>query len=329
MSTRLANNVRGTLTAPIASGATSMTVLLDTGSNSYPSTINSDNPMYLTISDPANFLLRECVRVTAVSGSNVTTMTRGVRGTAAVGWSAGAVISLNVYAEDLLSINDDGAVVNLRLIPGSAAANAVFFGTAGTGLHGDSTNVYIATAGSVRATINSTGLAIVGTYIQATSSGGSASLRLYTYRNSATLCYINFYAGRGSSGTPDCVDTGDIIAAINAAAYQSGTTFGGGGAIRFRATEDHSATANGTEIQFYTCPNTSTTVALALTIGQDKKITIPGSFAHTGSTWGIFNATPTTQVTVTGDISSYNKVHQKALLTALAAYGIIVDGTTT
>ena len=173
MSTRLANNVQGVLSGAIASGATAMNVTLDTGSNSYPVSIDGSNPMYLTLSDPTSPMLCEIVRVTAVSGSNVTTMTRGQRGTAAVGWAAGARVSLNAHAQDFPVINDAGdltvaadvSAVNgtftgiAQLAAGSAAAPSLHFGDLATGIYRSGEDeIAITTDGVQRLQINSDGL---------------------------------------------------------------------------------------------------------------------------------------------------------------------------
>jgi hypothetical protein len=81
--------------------------------------------MYLTISSLTNPLLNEIVKVTAVSGANITTMVRGQRDTSALAWNTGSVISLNLHAEDIEAfqthIQSDGKYalpVGTVLLPG-------------------------------------------------------------------------------------------------------------------------------------------------------------------------------------------------------------------
>lgn len=458
LNNQLANSIRGTLTAGINDAVTAMNVTLAAGSASYPADIDADNPIYLTIADADNVLLNEIVKVTAVTGANVTTMVRGQRGTIAQAWSAGDAVTLNLHAHDITEIrdfvkdviDDDGNVTaadldvtgvatlaagteaapgatlgdaatgvyrpalneiaisingtkRLHLTAsglaitgglsvsgvtslaagtvaapglhlgdtgtgvyrpaenevgvtvsgtkrvgitstgvaitgtltasgvitapaGSAAANALNFGTAGTGLHGDATSVYVATAGVDRAVFSSAGLAITGGTLGTTNSGGSANLTATCYRDSATLAGVQGLAARGTSSAPASLNSGDNILAISARPWQTGTTFGASATIQAYTTEAHSATANGTAWRFFVCANGGTTQALALTIGQDRAITIPGSFAHTGSTFGVLNTTPATKQTVSGSRGSNAAL--ASLITALATYGLVTDSTT-
>jgi hypothetical protein len=82
-------------------------------------------------------------------------------------------------------------------------------------------------------------------------------------------------------------------------------------------------------MEVYTCANGGTSLALALTIDHDRKITIPGSFAHTGSTFGVLNSTPVTKGEITGDLSTYNETAFKAVVSKLADFGFWTDSTTT
>ena len=103
---KLENNVKGTLTTGIDAIATAMNVSLLAGSKSYPASIDADNPIYLTLSSPSNPLSNEIVKVTAVTGANVTTMVRGQRDTVARAWVAGTIISINLHAEDIDEMRD-------------------------------------------------------------------------------------------------------------------------------------------------------------------------------------------------------------------------------
>jgi len=97
----LGNNIRGTLGSTINTVSTAMTVILDGNSKAYPSGVSADTPMYLTISSETDPLLCEIVKVTEVSGADVTTMERAQRGTSALVWPTGSIVSLNMHAQDV------------------------------------------------------------------------------------------------------------------------------------------------------------------------------------------------------------------------------------
>lgn len=216
----------------------------------------------------------------------------------------------------------------LMVPAGTAAACAINFGTAGTGLYGSSTTVDISTAGSNRATIDSSGLAVAG-IITATANGASSSFRCNTYRNSGTQSSYYLYNARGTSTTPENLQSGDENGALIFRAWQTGTTFITNGLIRYLTTEAHSATALGSKCQIYTTPNATASPGLAVEIGQDKSITGYGSIKATTGL-GVWNTTPPgSKPAITGDISAYNETTLKAVLTALASYGLILDSTTT
>ena len=175
---------------------------------------------------------------------------------------------------------------------GSAAAPSINFGTAGTGVYGSSTTVDIATAGSNRATIDSSGLAVAG-IVTATSSGASSSFRANTYRNSSTQSSYYLYNARGTSTTPANLQSGDENGALIFRAWQTGTTFTSNGLIRFLTTEAHSATALGCKCQIYTTANTTTTLSPALTLDNDKTMTTYADEIMASTAYKYFGASGT------------------------------------
>ncbi len=320
MSTRLDNNVQGVLSGAIASGATAMNVTLDTGSNSYPASIDSYNPMYLTLSDPTSPMLCEIVRVTAVSGSNVTTMTRGQRGTAAVGWAAGARVSLNAHAQDFPSINDDGdltvaadvSAVNgtftgiAQLAAGSVAAPSLHLGDTTTGLYRRTTNeVSITISGEEQFRFSS------GTF-RIFRSSGFALINMYSYREATAQAGLRIFAARGTRGTPGYCASGDNMFQIRNYPWDGGSHATETARIRFRANQAHASGALGTRIEIETTANDSATQSTALTIGADKSLKVVGGFAA-------WNATPPASKPTVTDLAT--------LITALASYGLVTDGT--
>jgi hypothetical protein len=164
---QLENNVKGTLTTGIDASVTAMVVSLLAGSKSYPAGIDANNPIYLTLSSPSNPLSNEIVKVTAVSGSNVTTMVRAQRDTTARAWVAGTIISINLHAEDLEEMRAYVKADGTYYAPaGTAAAPAfTFTSDTDTGLYWKAANQLGVTAnGSAVGFFASTGWngAVVG-----------------------------------------------------------------------------------------------------------------------------------------------------------------------
>lgn len=71
--------------------------------------------------------------------------------------------------------------------------------------------------------------------------------------------------------------SGENLAILFGGAYRTGTTTQYSNTIRTVATENWSATAAGSKWEFYTTPNTSISDALAVTIGQDRSLTVIGA----------------------------------------------------
>lgn len=370
----LENNVRGRLATGIDDVATAMYVTLDGNSKSYPAGISTSTPIYLTLSDPDDPLLNEIVKVTSVSGANVTTMVRAQRGTLAQTWAANSVVSLNLHAEDIETRQDTcnpgaGAVgapsiylgtdtttgpyrsaanewaltisgvqkfkfsASALMVPaGTAAACAINFGTEGTGLYGSSTTVDIATAGTRRASFGTSTTLYTDLTVQR---DAASSISFYAYNAASAHGRMNFYSARGTGASPANLSSEDEIGSLMFRAWGTGSTFNYLSRITCFATEAHSSTAGGARLDFYTCPNTTIAPALAMRIDQDKSITGYGSITATTTLkattgLGVWNTTPPgSKPAITGDLSTYNETSLKALLTALASYGLITDSTTT
>lgn len=101
-------------TADITSSATSIPVnrLNVFGA----SQITLDNPFYVTImpasgDEPANLVNSEIALVTGMSGLNLTVV-RGQRDTTARAFSAGAIVTMGIYAEDAVLLGEAGTAVN-------------------------------------------------------------------------------------------------------------------------------------------------------------------------------------------------------------------------
>lgn len=212
----------------------------------------------------------------------------------------------------------------LSLSAGTAAAPALNFSDAATGFYRYGLNQIGGTInGSHRFLFDAVGLQILGTYAQVINSGAAASFRAYTYRDSASQSQVTLYCARGTSTSPANLQTGDGVGSVSGAAWTTGTTFVVPGQYRLVAIENHSATALGTKAVIYTCPNGSTAQAVAASFGEDKSLQVVGGL-------GVWNTKPpASKPTLTGDLSTYNETNYKALLTLLAACGILTDSTTT
>lgn len=101
-------------TASITSSATSIPV---NRTNVFGASQNPlDNPFYVTImpasgSEPANLTNSEIVLVTGISGSNLI-VTRAARTTTARAFTAGAIVTNGIYAEDAVLLGEAGTAVN-------------------------------------------------------------------------------------------------------------------------------------------------------------------------------------------------------------------------
>ena len=101
-------------TADITSSATSIPV---NRTNVFGAAQNPlDNPFYVTImpasgSEPANLTNSEIALVTGISGTNLI-VTRGQRSTTARAFTAGAIVTNGIYAEDAVLLGEAGTAVN-------------------------------------------------------------------------------------------------------------------------------------------------------------------------------------------------------------------------
>lgn len=101
-------------TASITSSATSIPV---NRTNVFGASQNPlDNPFYVTImpasgSEPANTTNSEIALVTGISGTNLI-VTRGQRSTTARAFTAGAIVTNGIYAEDAVLLGEAGTAVN-------------------------------------------------------------------------------------------------------------------------------------------------------------------------------------------------------------------------
>lgn len=92
----------------------------------------------------------------------------------------------------------------------------------------------------------------------------------------ASFSVIMSRRANGTAASPTGLVASDIIGGINARGYTSAGAYttANNAAVIFAATETWSSTANGTEIQFYTTPNTTASITLAMTLSQSGGLSI-------------------------------------------------------
>lgn len=109
---------------------------------------------------------------------------------------------------------------------------------------------------------------------------------------------ISLRRGDNTPGSPTAVASGEILGDYQWKAYD-GTSFSSNPNARLLAgaTENFSNSAHGTELKFYTTPNTTTSPVLGLTIGQDGALTSIGAIS--GRAYTLQNPTYTGSTTLT------------------------------
>lgn len=136
-----------------------------------------------------------------------------------------------------------------------------------------------------------TGIQIAGQSAGATPSGGS-NIQINSALNTQTTeIYspsIIFVAAQGLASAPTALGTTTVMGTVGGWGYD-GTSFTTNlhpaVSMQFTTTQAWSVTAHGTEIDFFTTPNGSLVQGKALTIGQDKSLTLFGNLVSniTGS----------------------------------------------
>lgn len=118
--------------------------------------------------------------------------------------------------------------------------------------------------------------------------------------------------GRGSLSGPVAPSSGDDLANFWGGGFNTSAWVNNKGGMVVRTAEAWGTTANGTAIVFRTTPNTTTTPADAVTIGNDKSITGLGSIVTSNSTAGFGYATgaggTVTQITSRSTGVTLNKI---------------------
>jgi hypothetical protein len=229
----------------------------------------------------------------------------------------------SVYFADLTNVGAKALEVVVTAAPTSVSPISVVANTTGT----TATLVSIskipggATAGnalSVSMGANTTGAAVsiaaagTGPAIQVTAGAvvvGAANLTKTGFSHEFTKDAANVvvassygtglntefmaFRGRGTGASTTAVLSGDVLGAFSYAGATTATAIKSGAFHRALATENWSATANGTKLETYTIPNTTSTAVLRTTLDQDGVLYVNGGgiiSIITSSGAGFFNS---------------------------------------
>ncbi len=108
--------------------------------------------------------------------------------------------------------------------------------------------------------------------LQGQDSAGGNGITIYNHSDASELYLV---ASLGTGASPTLVTSGTRLGRIYGYGFD-GTNYDPATRISFAATQDFSPTHNGGQILFYTTPNNSTTLTLALTIDQNQSLTAAG-----------------------------------------------------
>jgi hypothetical protein len=115
--------------------------------------------------------------------------------------------------------------------------------------------------------------------------GSTSRIAMRGYSSDANSSAIRVTKFRGTYAAPQAPQNGDSLGKFELAGY--GTTSSDGypqASFEGVATEAWGATARGTKTLIKVTPNTTTTQATAVTIDQDKSVTLAGALSVTGTT---------------------------------------------
>jgi hypothetical protein len=134
-------------------------------------------------------------------------------------------------------------------------------------------------SGRLYVTLNTSNVPNTGKMVQIVgvdgSAAGVAGLSVSTYGTAPPA--IQFERCDGTAASRTAILSGDSVGQFSFGGYDGTNANQTGGLFNASATENWSNTAHGTAIDFYTTPNTTTSTALAFTIGQDKSIAAVGA----------------------------------------------------
>lgn len=214
----------------------------------------------------------------------------------AVTWSGNPTHSGNHTYSGNVTVNGNVTTTRLQAGAGSAGSPSIWFGGAGTGIYSSATDTVAFTTGGSGPTwlingsgqlTNSTASPSFGTtgklHIAGTTSTFASSLVLSRTSADSTGAVLRFGKSRSASiGGYAAVQSGDDLGAVNW--YGANGTDGDGLAARIRvtATETHTPTARGGQIELATTATGGTTFGARMVI-DDSAVTVTTDLRTNGS----------------------------------------------
>ena len=134
---------------------------------------------------------------------------------------------------------------------------------------------------------------------------GYNRINFHTFSNTVGDAVGAFFTkGRGTVASPSAVQSGDYISSVASYGQYDGTVghFSGVSNILTLATENYSSTAHGSQMLFQVSPDSTVGgPQTAMTIDQDKSVTVVGGVTSGGGFYSAFSADPCT-ASGTGDV---------------------------
>lgn len=90
-----------------------------------------------------------------------------------------------------------------------------------------------------------------------------------------------FQRAAGSGASPSVVVANDVLGSVNFRGWQS-AQFANGSVIQAQSTETWSSTARGSRLNFFTTPDGTTSIAIGMTLHQDKRLEVLGALSAAG-----------------------------------------------
>lgn len=126
------------------------------------------------------------------------------------------------------------------------------------------------------------GTLTTGNSISTIGNSNGATWLLDTYNNSGGGAFIH-QRSRGTQASPTAVQNNDELGGLLMRGYNGSAMTLTRAGITANATQNWSSGANGSKMVFYTTPNGSATFGIAVTIDQDKSMTVEGDATINGT----------------------------------------------